>query len=325
MDQGRRHVRRKHLVKTENLGSSQSDIEKAVSILREGGLVAIPTETVYGLAADATNEEAVSKIFKAKGRPAHNPLIIHVKNIKMAQKYVQWNEASEILTRKFWPGPLTIVLPSTKNSQVAKTACANLPSVAIRMPSHPVALEILRQFNRPLAAPSANLSGKISTTSIDHVLKNLNQKIDAIVDGGNSTVGVESTIVTLTRVPTILRTGFITPEAVSNALGAKIANYDNEGPIIAPGQLRSHYAPKAKLRLDAIDWRQGEKKLGFGDVECDMNLYKGKSLTEAAQNLFNFLHILDSSNPRTISVSPIPNEGIGLAINDRLKRASIQE
>ena len=193
------------------------------------------------------------------------------------------------------------------------------------MPSHPVALEILRQFNRPLAAPSANLSGKISSTSIDHVLKNLNQKIDAIVDGGNSTVGVESTIVTLTRVPTILRTGFITPEAVSNALGAKIANYNNDGPIIAPGQLKSHYAPKAKLRLDAIDWRQGEKKLGFGDVECDMNLSKGKSLSEAAQNLFNFLHILDSSNPRTISVSPIPNEGIGLAINDRLKRASIQE
>ena len=312
-------------MKTENLGYSQSDIEKAVSILREGGLVAIPTETVYGLAADATNEEAVSKIFKAKGRPAHNPLIIHVKNIKMAQKYVQWNEASEILTRKFWPGPLTIVLPSTKNSQVAKTACANLPSVAIRMPSHPVALEILRQFNRPVAAPSANLSGKISSTSIDHVLKNLNQKIDAIVDAGNSTVGVESTIVAFTPVPTILRTGFITPEAVSNALGAKIANYDIDGPIIAPGQLRSHYAPNAKLRLDAIDWRQGEKKLGFGDVECDMNLSKGKSLTEAAQNLFNFLHILDSFNPRTISVSPIPNEGIGLAINDRLKRASIQE
>ena len=312
-------------MKTENLGYSQSDIEKAVSILRLGGLVAIPTETVYGLAADATNEEAVSKIFKAKGRPAHNPLIIHVKNIKMAQQYVQWNEAAEILTRKFWPGPLTIVLPSTKNSQIAKTARANLPSVAIRMPSHPVALEILRQFNRPVAAPSANLSGKISSTSIDHVLKNLNQKIDAIVDAGNSTVGVESTILAFTPVPTILRTGFITPEAVSNALGAKIANYDNDGPIIAPGQLRSHYAPNAKLRLDAIDWRQGEKKLGFGDVECDMNLSKGKSLSEAAQNLFNFLHILDSFNPRTISVSPIPNEGIGLAINDRLKRASIQE
>ena len=312
-------------MKTENLGSSQSDVEKAVSILRGGGLVAIPTETVYGLAADATNEEAISKIFKAKGRPAHNPLIIHVKNIKMAQQYAQWNEAAEILTRKFWPGPLTIVLPSTKNSQVAKTACANLPSVAIRMPSHPVALEILRQFNRPVAAPSANLSGKISSTSIDHVLKNLNQKIDAIVDAGNSTVGVESTIVAFTPVPTILRTGFITPEAVSNALGAKIANCYKEGPIIAPGQLRSHYAPNAKLRLDAIDWRQGEKKLGFGDVECDMNLSKGKSLSEAAQNLFNFLHVLDSFNPRTISVSPIPNEGIGLAINDRLKRASIQE
>ena len=243
----------------------------------------------------------------------------------MAQQYVQWNEAAEILTKKFWPGPLTIVLPSTKNSQIAKTARANLPSVAIRMPSHPVALEILRHFNRPLAAPSANLSGKISSTSIDHVLKNLNQKIDAIVDGGNSTVGVESTIVAFTPVPTILRTGFITPEAVSNALGAKIANCYNEGPIIAPGQLRSHYAPNAKLRLDAIDWRQGEKKLGFGDVDCDMNLSKGKSLSEAAQNLFNFLHVLDSFNPRTISVSPIPNEGIGLAINDRLKRASIQE
>ena len=325
MDQERRNVKREQLVKTKNLGASWEEIEKAVSILRLGGLVAIPTETVYGLAADATNEEAVSKIFEAKGRPAYNPLIIHVKDTEMAKEYAQWNEAAEALTERFWPGPLTIVLPSTKNSKIAKTARANLPSVAVRMPNHPVTLKILDQLNRPLAAPSANLSGKISSTSTNHVLKNLNQKIDAIVDAGNSAVGVESTILTFKPKPTILRTGFITPEAISNALGSKIKHYDEAGPVIAPGQLKSHYSPNANLRLNATDWRQGEKKLGFGSVECDLNLSKDQSLIEAAQNLFNFLHILDSFDTKTISVSPIPNEGIGLAINDRLKRAAVNE
>ena len=325
MDQERRNVKREQFVKTKNLGTSWEEIEKAVEILRLGGLVAVPTETVYGLAADATNEEAVSKIFKAKGRPAYNPLIIHVKNTKMAKEFAQWNKAAEALAEKFWPGPLTIVLPSKKNSKIAKTACANLPSVAVRMPNHPVTLKILDQLKRPLAAPSANLSGKISSTSTNHVLKNLNQKIDAIVDAGNSAVGVESTIVTFKPKPTILRTGFITPEAISNALGLKITHYDEAGPLIAPGQMKSHYCPNANLRLNATDWRQGEKKLGFGNVECDLNLSKDQSLIEAAQNLFNFLHILDSFDTKTISVSPIPNEGIGLAINDRLIRAAIND
>jgi L-threonylcarbamoyladenylate synthase len=193
------------------------------------------------------------------------------------------------------------------------------------MPNHPVALNILDQLDRPLAAPSANISGKISSTSADHVLKNLNKKIDAIIDGGSSSVGVESTIVTFQPQPTILRAGAITPKAISNEIGSKIHHYDKKGPIIAPGQSKSHYAPNAKLRLNAIDWKQGEKKLGFGNVNCDLNLSKDKSLTEAAQNLFNFLHLLDSSDPITISLSPIPNEGIGLAINDRLRRASLKE
>ena len=193
------------------------------------------------------------------------------------------------------------------------------------MPSHPVTLKILDQLKRPLAAPSANLSGKISSTSTNHVLKNLNQKIDAIVDSGNSAVGVESTIVTFKPKPTILRTGFITPEAISNALGMKTTHYDEAGPVIAPGQMKSHYCPNANLRLNATDWRQGEKKLGFGNVECDLNLSKDQSLMEAAQNLFNFLHILDNFDTKTISVSPIPNEGIGLAINDRLIRAAIND
>jgi L-threonylcarbamoyladenylate synthase len=243
----------------------------------------------------------------------------------MAEEYIQWNDAAQTLAEKFWPGPLTIVLPSRTNSKIAKTARASLPSIAVRMPNHPVALNILDQLDRPLAAPSANLSGKISATSADHVLKNLNEKIDAIIDAGSSSVGVESTIVTFQPQPTILRTGAITPKAISNAIGSKIYHYDKKGPIIAPGQLKSHYAPNAKLRLNAIDWKLGEKKLGFGNVNCDLNLSKDKSLTEAAQNLFNFLHLLDSSDPRTISVSPIPNEGIGLAINDRLRRASLKE
>ena len=325
MDQARRNVKREQFVKTKNLGTNLEDIEAAVSILRLGGLVAMPTETVYGLAADATNENAVLKIFKAKGRPAYNPLIIHVKNTRMAEEYTQWNDVAQTLAEKFWPGPLTIVLPSRINSKIAKTARASLPSVAVRMPNHPVALNILYQFDRPLAAPSANISGKISSTSADHVLKNLNKKIDAIIDGGSSSVGVESTIVTFQPQPTILRAGAITPNAISNEIGSKIHHYDKKGPIIAPGQSKSHYAPNAKLRLNAIDWKQGEKKLGFGNVNCDLNLSKDKNLTEAAQNLFNFLHLLDSSDPITISVSPIPNEGIGLAINDRLRRASLKE
>ena len=325
MDQARRNVKREQFVKTKNLGTNSEDIDAAVSILRLGGLVAIPTETVYGLAADATNENAVLKIFEAKGRPAYNPLIIHVKSTRMAEEYIQWNDAAQTLAEKFWPGPLTIVLPSRINSKIAKTARASLPSIAVRMPNHPVALNILDQLGRPLAAPSANMSGKISSTSADHVFKNLNKKIDAIIDGGSSSVGVESTIVAFQPQPTILRAGAITPNAISNEIGSNIHHYDKKGPIIAPGQLKSHYAPNANLRLNAIDWKQGEKKLGFGNVKCDLNLSKDKSLTEAAQNLFNFLHLLDSSDPRTISVSPIPNEGIGLAINDRLRRASLKE
>ena len=325
MDQARRNVKREQFVKTKNLGTNSEDIDAAVSILRLGGLVAIPTETVYGLAADATNENAVLKIFEAKGRPAYNPLIIHVKSTRMAEEYIQWNDAAQTLAEKFWPGPLTIVLPSRINSKIAKTARASLPSIAVRMPNHPVALNILDQLDRPLAAPSANMSGKISSTSADHVFKNLNKKIDAIIDGGSSSVGVESTIVAFQPQPTILRAGAITPNAISNEIGSNIHHYDKKGPIIAPGQLKSHYAPNANLRLNAIDWKQGEKKLGFGNVKCDLNLSKNKSLTEAAQNLFNFLHLLDSSDPRTISVSPIPNEGIGLAINDRLRRASLKE
>ena len=325
MDQARRNVKREQFVKTKNLGTNSEDIDAAVSILRLGGLVAIPTETVYGLAADATNENAVLKIFEAKGRPAYNPLIIHVKSTRMAEEYIQWNDAAQTLAEKFWPGPLTIVLPSRINSKIAKTARASLPSIAVRMPNHPVALNILDQLDRPLAAPSANMSGKISSTSADHVFKNLNKKIDAIIDGGSSSVGVESTIVAFQPQPTILRAGAITPNAISNEIGSNIHHYDRKGPIIAPGQLKSHYAPNANLRLNAIDWKQGEKKLGFGNVKCDLNLSKDKSLTEAAQNLFNFLHLLDSSDPRTISVSPIPNEGIGLAINDRLRRASLKE
>ena len=190
MDQARRNVKREQFVKTKNLGTNLEDIDAAVSILRLGGLVAVPTETVYGLAADATNENAVLKIFKAKGRPAYNPLIIHVKNTRMAEEYTQWNDVAQTLAEKFWPGPLTIVLPSRINSKIAKTARASLPSIAVRMPNHPVALNILDQLDRPLAAPSANISGKISSTSADHVLKNLNKKIDAIINGGSSSVGL---------------------------------------------------------------------------------------------------------------------------------------
>ena len=307
---------------TQRLGSSQHDIEKAAEILAKGGLVAFPTETVFGLGADASDDFAVAKIYEAKGRPSFNPLIVHVSDVGMAKRLVEWNDQADHLARAFWPGPLTLVLPMRTDAGVSKLVSAGLPTVAIRIPRHPIAQSMLRAFGGPVAAPSANLSGKISPTRADHVLNGLDGRIDAIITQGHSENGVESTILHFDPNPTILRPGTITAADISSVLGQPVARLEHADNIIAPGQMTSHYAPRAAVRLNAKDWHAGEKRLGFGDVTCDLNLSPTGDLVEAAANLFAMLHQIDDMDGDRIAVSPIPNHGIGIAINDRLSRAA---
>ena len=307
---------------TQRLGSSQHDIEKAAEILAKGGLVAFPTETVFGLGADASDDFAVAKIYEAKGRPSFNPLIVHVSDVEMAKRLVEWNDLADHLARAFWPGPLTLVLPMRTDAGVSKLVSAGLPTVAIRIPRHPIAQSMLRAFGGPVAAPSANLSGKISPTRADHVLNGLDGRIDAIITQGHSENGVESTILHFDPNPTILRPGTITAADITSVLGQSVTRLEHADNIIAPGQMTSHYAPRAAVRLNAKDWHAGEKRLGFGDVTCDLNLSPTGDLVEAAANLFAMLHQIDDMDGDRIAVSPIPNHGIGIAINDRLSRAA---
>jgi L-threonylcarbamoyladenylate synthase len=307
---------------TQRLGSSQHDIEKAAEILAKGGLVAFPTETVFGLGADASDDFAVAKIYEAKGRPSFNPLIVHVSDVGMAKRLVEWNDQADHLARAFWPGPLTLVLPMRTDAGVSKLVSAGLPTVAIRIPRHPIAQSMLRAFGGPVAAPSANPSGKISPMRADHVLNGLDGRIDAIITQGHSENGVESTILHFYPNPTILRPGTITAADISSVLGQPVARLEHADNIIAPGQMTSHYAPRAAVRLNAKDWHAGEKRLGFGHVTCDLNLSPTGDLVEAAANLFDMLHQIDDMDGDRIAVSPIPNHGIGIAINDRLSRAA---
>ncbi|MGA1761000.1 MAG: L-threonylcarbamoyladenylate synthase, partial [Paracoccaceae bacterium] len=298
---------------TQRLGSSQHDIEKAAEILAKGGLVAFPTETVFGLGADASDDFAVAKIYEAKGRPSFNPLIVHVSDVGMAKRLVEWNDLADHLARAFWPGPLTLVLPMRTDAGVSKLVSAGLPTVAIRIPRHPIAQSMLRAFGGPVAAPSANLSGKISPTRADHVLNGLDGRIDAIITQGHSENGVESTILHFDPNPTILRPGTITAADITSVLGQSVTRLEHADNIIAPGQMTSHYAPRAAVRLNAKDWHAGEKRLGFGDVTCDLNLSPTGDLVEAAANLFAMLHQIDDMDGDRIAVSPIPNHGIGIA------------
>ena len=298
------------------------DTDTAVSIWNSGGLVAFPTETVYGLGADATNDHAVAGIYAAKGRPSFNPLIVHFADLDAVQAQVVWSDAAESLARAFWPGPLTMVLPLAQGANVSKLVSAGLPTLAVRMPAHPVAQDLLRAFGGGIAAPSANQSGQISPTRADHVLATLDGRIDAVIDGGASQAGLESTILGFEDGPVILRPGTITRSQIADVLGQPVALRQEAGAINAPGQLASHYAPNAKLRLNATDWRDGELRLGFGPVDCDLNLSNAGDLTEAAANLFAHLHSLDAQGADAIAVSPIPETGLGRAINDRLSRAA---
>lgn len=308
--------------------ATKESIDQAKSLLREGKLVAFPTETVYGLGGDATNDHAVAAIYKAKGRPAFNPLIIHVHDIKSLDNIVIWNEKAKELAQKFWPGPLTLILPRAPQCPISLLASAGLETIAVRIPSHPVALDLLRTTDLPIAAPSANASGKLSPTTPEHVANSLGENVDMILDGGKTTVGVESTVLDLTGAePTILRHGGITKEQIEEIIG-RVNCHSTGGEIKSPGMLTSHYAPNLPIRLNATSVGDNEALLCFGPCThikggaTRLNLSETGNLTEAAANLFAMLRQLDQMHYNAIAVMPIPSTGLGAAINDRLTRAA---
>lgn len=307
---------------TESLVPDTPGLVRAAHLLRSGELVAFPTETVYGLGGDARNDLAVARIFEAKGRPRFNPLIVHVADLASAEIFARFDDRARKLAAGFWPGPLTLVLPLRAGCGLSPLVTAELDSVAIRIPAHPVAQGLLRAFGGPLAAPSANPSGKVSPTMAAHVAAGLDGRIAAILDGGACAVGVESTIVGLGDGPILLRPGGVPLEALEEMLG-KIALHRPGDRLVAPGQLASHYAPSAQLRIDATP-EAGETRIGFGPGPCDLNLSPKGDLTEAAANLFHYLRRADEiAGPGgRISVAPIPDSGLGRAINDRLRRAA---
>lgn len=307
---------------TKRLNVTSTDIAIAANILKNGGLVAFPTETVYGLGADASDDKAVAAIYAAKGRPSFNPLIAHVASLENAREYVEFDASAERLAAAFWPGALTLVLPLRPTANVSKLVTAGLDTLAVRFPDHPVGQSLLNAVDGAIAAPSANPSGRISPTTADHVLSGLDGKIDAVIDGGSCDVGLESTIVQTGEHPTLLRAGGIPKEAIEACLGQTLRAIDDPDAPISPGQLASHYAPKGSVRLNVETPQTDEVLLGFGNVETAHNLSRSGDLIEAAANLFNLLHALDHMGAEKIAVSPIPNHGLGIAINDRLKRAA---
>lgn len=306
---------------TELLQPDAAGLARAAEIWRAGGVTAFPTETVYGLGGDARNDRAVARIFEAKERPRFNPLIVHVPDVDAARALVRWSDAADRLAGAFWPGPLTLVLPLRAGHGLSPLVTAELPTLAVRVPAHPVARALLEAFGGPVAAPSANPSGRISPTTAAHVQAGLGGRIEAIVDGGACDVGLESTIVGLSGAPVLLRPGGLPLEALEQAMGAPLGAEDTGGTLTAPGQMASHYAPGAPVRLNAEAAREGELLLGFGPVECDLNLSRAGDLVEAAAGLFGALHALDARGA-PIAVSPIPETGLGRAINDRLRRAA---
>jgi L-threonylcarbamoyladenylate synthase len=311
-------------------------VAAAADCLAGGGLVAFPTETVYGLGADATNPDAVARLYQAKGRPSFNPLIAHVGDLQAAQRIARFDATAIALAEAFWPGPLTLVLPKTKDCPVADLATAWLDTIAIRVPAHPVSRAILHAFGGPIVAPSANLSGHVSPTTATHVQSDLEGRIDLIVDGGAVAVGVESTIVGCFGEPMLLRPGGLPREEIERVLGRTLvqppddSNNDSAQPL-APGMLASHYAPRTPVRLNVGRIEAGETLLAFGQDEVPgvdastivMNLSARGDLAEAAANLFGYLRALDTKGARTIAVMPVPHHGLGEAINDRLRRAAM--
>ncbi|WP_138467451.1 L-threonylcarbamoyladenylate synthase [Poseidonocella sp. HB161398] len=308
---------------TQRLLPDGPGLAAAAAFLRAGDCVAFPTETVYGLGANALDDSAVAGIYAAKGRPSFNPLIVHLAEAADAARYAEVPAAAERLA-PFWPGPLTLVMPLRAGAGIAPRVTAGHDSIALRLPAHPLARALLKEAGLPLAAPSANPSGRISPTTADHVMEGLDGRIAAVLDGGPCPVGVESTILDLTGAPRLLRAGGVPAEALEEAMGQPLLRAEHEvseAPV-APGMLLSHYAPKAGVRLNATEARPGETLLGFGPVKADWTLSESGDLAEAAANLFTRLHEMDAAGVGAIAVAPVPEEGLGLAINDRLARAA---
>lgn len=316
--------------------ASDEAIARAAAELRAGRLVAFPTETVYGLGADATNGRAVALIFEAKGRPRFNPLIVHVPDTEAAKQIAAFTSKAERLAKALWPGPLTLVLPRQADCGVSDLASAGLDTVAVRVPAQPVAQALLKAAGVPVAAPSANVSGHVSPTTAQHVEADLGEKVALIIDGGPTEHGLESTVLDVSGARSVLlRPGAVTREAIETVLGEPVARAGSlaakndevaSGLIRSPGQLTSHYAPRARVRLNATEVRPGEALLAFGaplpGAERVENLSPGEDLIEAAANLFAALRRLDATGVETIAVMPIPGSGLGEAINDRLRRAA---
>ena len=310
------------------------EVSVAAETISDGGLVAFPTETVYGLGADATNDLAVAAIFEAKARPRFNPLIVHIADRTDAAALVMWNTLAEQLATEFWPGPLTLILPRRKNSAVSLLVSAGSEAIALRSPSHPIARSLLHEAQCPIAGPSANPAGRVSPTTADHVLKGLGDRIDLVIDGGSCDVGVESTVVDVTTpTPSLLRPGGLPREAIEAVLGQKLidpsTNKNTDEHLRSPGQLSSHYAPKHSVRLEAVDIKPNEALLAFGPQPLEgaahmLNLSPGSNLREAASHLFAMLHELDELDIDGIAVMPVPFKGLGEAINDRLQRAAVR-
>ena len=323
-------------LKTQILPADEAAVAMAARCLTEGGLVAFPTETVYGLGADAARAPAVARLYEAKGRPSFNPLIAHVADIAAARQIARFDRTALKLAEAFWPGPLTLVLPKTARCPVAELATAGLDTVAIRIPAHPITKALLRAFGGAVVAPSANLSGHVSPTTAAHVAGDLTGRIDLILDGGAVAVGIESTILACLDEPMLLRPGGLPREEIERVLGHALqrppedAVTDNAQPL-APGMLASHYAPRTPVRLNASHVEPDEALLAFGHAAPEgahaakavMNLSETGDLGEAAANLFGYLRILDAESARAIAVMGVPHHGLGEAINDRLRRAAM--
>lgn len=319
--------------------ANNQSVEECARKIRDGDVVAIPTETVYGLAANALDDAAVEKIFKAKDRPSFNPLIVHVADLSQAEDLVQFNEKARTLADAFWPGALTIILPQKENNSISDLVSAGLSTLAVRMPSHKITRQLLKKAKVPVAAPSANASGEPSATTPHHVAQSLGDKIDVILSAGACDVGLESTVIDLSgKVPTILRPGAITKKDLYPYIGEVNEEFTAKEKPKSPGQLLKHYAPSIPVRLKAVDVKSGEALLAFGSIkfmgiqgggsvkdlpdEAYRNLSETADLDEAARNLFMMLRDLDQSDHNAIAVMDIPDTGIGVAINERLKRAA---
>lgn len=317
------------------------NIHQAAMLIKNGDLVAIPTETVYGLAANALDGKAVAKIYEAKGRPSFNPLITHVANLDQAVLYGDFSDVAINLAQQFWPGPLTIIVKQKTDCAISSLVTAGLKTIALRVPNHAAALDLIKQSGLPLAAPSANKSGRLSSTTPAHVAEQFGDEVSMILAGGQAKSGLESTIIDMSNdVPSILRLGAVTVEELEAVLGHVEKDWEakNDQEVKSPGQLLKHYAPNTPIRLNAVDVKKGEALLGFGSLKFmgvegggfakDLpdthlkNLSEEGDLAEAASNLFAMLHALDKADCTAIAVMSIPDTGLGQAINDRLKRAA---